>query len=112
MQVQANSTSTGVAYIKNQRTGRTLTHEFDSSESPSPLCEVNAEWIIESISFGNNNFATLPDFGTITLTDTLANTRGGSVTSDDAAIWDMSGYENNNVNCRRAGSGSVACTKQ
>lgn len=111
MQVQANTTTTGVTYITNNRTGDTLTHEFYSSESPSPLCEISADWVIEAISFGSGNFATLPDFGTITLTDTSATTNQGTVTADDAAIWDMTGYEDNNVNCKHAGSGSVSCTR-
>ncbi|KAJ3492300.1 hypothetical protein NLG97_g5429 [Lecanicillium saksenae] len=111
MQVQANTTTSGVTYITNQRTGNTLTHQFYSNESPSPLCEVSADWVIETISFGNGNFATLPDFGTITLTGTSATTSRGTVTADDAAIWDMAGYQNNRVNCKHAGSGSVSCTR-
>lgn len=110
MQVQANSTTTGVAYLTNQRTGKTLTHQFYSSESPSPLCEAAADWVIEAISFGSS-FATLPDFGTITLTDTEATVNGRTATADSADIWDMSGYRYNNVNCRHAGSGSVSCTR-
>lgn len=110
MKIQANSTTTGVAYVTNNRTGQTLTHEFYSDESPSALCEISADWVIEAISFGNS-FATLPNFGTITLTGTKATTASGTVTADDAAIWDMTGYEDNNVNCRHAGSGSVSCTR-
>ncbi|OAA68966.1 Concanavalin A-like lectin/glucanase [Cordyceps fumosorosea ARSEF 2679] len=111
MQVQANSTLTGVTYLTNQRTGQTLTHQFESSESPGALCEAYADWVVEAISFETNNYATLPAFGTITITDTQATTNGGSATADSAEIWNMGGWENNVVNCKHAGSGAVSCTR-
>lgn len=110
MQITANSTTSGVAILTNQRTNQSLTHHFTPRESPGALCEVYADWIVEAISFGNS-FATLPDFGTITFTDTLANTASGTVTADSGDIINMSGYQNNNVNCKHAGSGSVSCTR-
>lgn len=110
MQVTANSTSSGTAILTNQRTGQSLTHQFTPDESPGDLCEVHGEWIVEAISFGNS-FATLPQFGTVTFTDTQASTSQGTSTADDGQIIDMAGYQNNNVNCRHAGSGSVSCTR-
>lgn len=110
MKVTADSTSSGVATLTNQRTGQSLTHQFTPSESPGDLCEVHGEWIVEAISFGNS-FATLPQFGTITFTDTLANTSQGTATADNGQIINMAGYQDNNVNCQHAGSGSVSCTR-
>lgn len=76
--VSAASTTGGTTTLTNNSNGQSVTFTW-TGESPA-LCEVNAEWIVEDYSVGNNLVA-FADYGSVTFTGNSA-VVGGVSTSD------------------------------
>lgn len=108
--VTANSTTSGTAVIENTSTGQIVTKALTST---SPLCETNAEWIVEDYEEGDE-LVPLADFGTVVFTNAQASTVGGeSVGPDGATIIDMVDQTGENtVATAEADSSSVTVTYQ
>lgn len=106
MTVTATSKTAGSAVLENLTTGKTVTQTF-SSES-TPLCEENAEWIVEDFEQGSS-LVPFADFGTITFTDASVTTSSGTTGVSGATIIDIE--QNNKVltNCSTSGSSTVTC---
>jgi hypothetical protein len=72
--------------VENVTTGQTVTKNVSSSY---PLCEENAEWIVEDYE-ENGELVPFTDFGTVTFTNAYATTTSGSqITPDGATIIDI-----------------------
>ena len=82
--VAATSTTSGTATIENLTNNQTVSKSLTST---SPLCQQNAEWIIEDYMAGSGQ-ASFADFGTVTFTDAEANGTG-TYTPSGAMIVDM-----------------------
>ncbi|CAJ2506535.1 Uu.00g006650.m01.CDS01 [Anthostomella pinea] len=104
MTVTATSKKAGTAVIKNNTTGKTVTHSFSSETNQ--LCEENAEWIVEDYESGSSlvNFA---DFGTVTFTGASVN--GGTGVSG-ATIIDIEQNSKVLTSCSTSGSSEVVCS--
>ncbi|KIL61680.1 hypothetical protein M378DRAFT_82243 [Amanita muscaria Koide BX008] len=76
LNVTASSTTTGTAAIRNLSNGQTVSKSLSYPEYP--LCEQDAEWIIEDFSSGGG-LVPLCDFGTVTFTNAYAYTNDGGI---------------------------------
>ncbi|KAE8377098.1 peptidase A4 family-domain-containing protein [Aspergillus bertholletiae] len=85
--VDASSKSGGTATIENLSTGKTVSHSF-SGESANPLCETNAEWILEDFSSGSS-LVPFANFGTVTFTDISVTSGGSSSGASGATLIDI-----------------------
>ncbi|KAJ4371377.1 hypothetical protein N0V83_004594 [Neocucurbitaria cava] len=110
MEVDASSKKAGVAKLTNASTGKSVSHTFSSSSTPSSLCETNAEWIVEAFQ-ENGSQVDLADFGTVTFTGASATGSSGTITPANAEILDISpdGGETVYTSCSASGS-TVKCT--
>ncbi|KAJ6782479.1 hypothetical protein PWT90_07885 [Aphanocladium album] len=79
MTVHATSRTSGTTTIENLTTGKSVSHTF-RSETAYPLCESDAEWIVEDFS-SNNQPVPLVNWGTISFTDTIAKGSNGQVSA-------------------------------
>lgn len=79
--VTASSKTGGVATIKNNSKGTSVSHTF-TSQTAGSLCQTDAEWIVEDFtqisSNGQESLVPLVDFGTVTFTGASATTNSGS----------------------------------
>jgi hypothetical protein len=83
--VTATSSTTGTAVILNQSSGQTVSQAL---ESTTPLCQENAEWIVEDYSA--DGLVPFADFGTVTFTDNSATLiTGGTIDASNASIFDI-----------------------
>lgn len=80
--VHATSRTSGTTSIENLTTGQSVSHTF-SSETAYPLCESDAEWIVEDYQ-ENKQPVPLVNWGTIEFTDTVAKGANGQVTAAGA----------------------------
>jgi hypothetical protein len=87
MTVVASSKAGGTATLTNSRTGQTVSHTF-TGQGDNPLCEENAEWIVEDFSDGGG-LVPFANFGTITFTGTQAVQDGAEVDSSGSSIFDI-----------------------
>ena len=76
--INATSAAGGTALLVNNSNGQRANFTW-TDESPA-LCEVNAEWVVEDFSEGNE-LVTFADYGSVTFTDNSA-VVGGVITSD------------------------------
>lgn len=78
--VTTSSTRSGTAVLENltRGGGASVSHVFTAAETLSPLCQTDAEWIVEDY-FEDFDFVTFADFGTVTFTDASAVTAAGTV---------------------------------
>lgn len=83
--VSVNSSTSGSVIIENNTTGKNATQSLTST---SPLCQTNAEWIVEDYEEGGN-LVPLADFGTVKFTDAYATTKSGFEAPADANIVTM-----------------------
>lgn len=81
MEVDASSTTEGIATLVNLNTGAKVTHKFTSP--PSTLCEHDAVWIVEDFA-GN-----LANFGSILFTNNTATGADGDFTPAGGDIIDI-----------------------
>ncbi|KAG9246851.1 peptidase A4 family-domain-containing protein [Calycina marina] len=84
--VTVTSSTAGVATIKNNTTGKSVTHTFTSQTGT--LCEYNAEWIVEDYE-SNGSQVTFANFGTVTFSSASAVKSGTTVDVTGAEIIDM-----------------------
>jgi hypothetical protein len=107
MEVDASSKSKGVATLENLTTGQKVTHTF--TNTPSTLCETNAEWIVEDFESGGS-LIPFANFGTVTFTDASASGSRGTVTPRGGTIIDIQDQDGNVLtNCGTSGN-DLTCT--
>ncbi|KAF4332957.1 peptidase a4 family [Fusarium beomiforme] len=94
MEVDASSKTKGVAILQNLSTGQKVTHSF--TNTPSTLCETNAEWIVEAFQEGGSQ-VDLANFGTVTFTGASASGSRGTTGPSGAQIIDISPDGGNTV---------------
>ena len=78
--VTASSKTGGVATIKNNSKGTSVSHTF-TSQTAGSLCQTDAEWIVEDftqIQNGQQSLVPLVNFGTVTFSGASATTNSGS----------------------------------
>jgi hypothetical protein len=78
--VTASSKTGGVATIKNNSKGTSVSHTF-SGETAGSLCQTDAEWIVEDftqINGGQESLVPLVNFGTVTFSGASATTNSGT----------------------------------
>ncbi|OAA57298.1 Concanavalin A-like lectin/glucanase [Cordyceps fumosorosea ARSEF 2679] len=102
MTVNATSTTSGTTLIENLTTGKSVSQTF-TGETRYPLCESDAEWIVEDFQ-ENGKPVPLVNWGTIEFTNTVASGPGTSVTAagseliniklDDGTIVTQSSVDN------------------
>ncbi|KAI0325224.1 acid proteinase [Cubamyces sp. BRFM 1775] len=83
--VVASSLTSGTATIINHSTGQQVSHSFTLQP---PLCQENAEWIVEDYD-ENGAMVPLANFGTVTFTGASAGTSSGTVGPAGATIINM-----------------------
>ncbi|KAJ0165685.1 Aspergillopepsin-2 [Colletotrichum tanaceti] len=108
MTVDASSKTRGVATIKNLTTGQQVTHRF--TRAPSPLCETNAEWVVEAFQEDGKQ-VTLVNFGTVTFKNAAATGSGGSVSAAGAGLSDISANSGQTVLAASSVNGSTVTVK-
>ncbi|KAJ3094278.1 hypothetical protein HK100_006206 [Physocladia obscura] len=86
--VTASSKTAGKAKIKNNTTGKTVTHSFSNEASEGSLCEYNAEWIVEDFEEGSS-LVSFADFGSVVFTSASATQSGSTVGITGAQIIDI-----------------------
>ncbi|KAJ4392252.1 hypothetical protein N0V93_005877 [Gnomoniopsis smithogilvyi] len=86
--VTATSTTSGVAAVENLTQDRAINHTFTSAEVLSPICQTDAEWIVEDY-YENFEFVEFADFGTVEFTDASAVTSAGTIGVADAEVFDI-----------------------
>ncbi|RDW66684.1 acid protease 1 [Coleophoma crateriformis] len=107
--VTATSKTAGTATVKNNTTGKTVTHTFSGSVQGS-LCEYNAEWIVEDYESGGSQVS-FADFGSVTFTGASAVKSGTTVGVTGATIIDMESTSGTVLtNCGTTGTSEVYCT--
>lgn len=86
--VTATSTRSGTAVLENLTQDTSISHNFTTSETLSPICQTDAEWIVEDY-LESFEFVTFADFGKVTFTDASAVTTAGTIGLGDADIYDI-----------------------
>lgn len=86
--VTATSTTSGVAVLENLTQDTAINNTFTSSEVLSPICQTDAEWIVEDY-YENFDFVTFADFGTVGFTAASAVTSAGTIGLADAEVFDI-----------------------
>lgn len=90
MQISVHATSivTGTATVDNLSTGQSVTHTFSEPGLQLPLCEQNAEWIVEDF-LQNGSQVPFSNFGTVTFSNATAIHNGKAVGPSGATIYDI-----------------------
>ncbi|KAG6806340.1 hypothetical protein H0H92_011685 [Tricholoma furcatifolium] len=84
--VTASSLTAGTAVITNESTGKTVSKSLTSSV---PLCQENAEWIVEDFDDGDS-MVSFANFGSVTFNSASAITQSGtSVSPSGATLFDI-----------------------
>ena len=86
MNVTATSTTTGTVTIKNNSNGQSKSSTV--SYKSYPLCEKDAEWIVEDFYYGDSTVH-LVDWNTVTFTDAVAKTSSKSVAPTSGYTFDL-----------------------
>lgn len=105
--VTASSTRTGTALLENLSRQTSISHEFTADETLSPICQTDAEWIVEDY-YENFDFVTFADFGTVTFTDASAVTTNGTIGLETAQVYDIKQDEVIRTNSSIVSNSSVA----
>lgn len=104
----SSSTTSGRVLVENLTTGLSVSHTF-SGES-SPLCQENAEWIVEDFLTGNS-LKPLADFGTVTFTNcSVTQTTGTKLGVTGATVINMKQGGNVMTDCSTSHGNTVSCT--
>ncbi|CAF3488946.1 unnamed protein product [Fusarium graminearum] len=104
MTVDASSKTKGVATLENLSTNQKVTHSF--TNTPSTLCETNAEWIVEAFQEGGSQ-VDLADFGSVTFTNAVASGSRGTTGPSGAQLIDISLDQGQTVEAAASISGST-----
>ncbi|OAA53843.1 Concanavalin A-like lectin/glucanase [Cordyceps fumosorosea ARSEF 2679] len=87
--VHATSSTSGTTSVENLTTGKSVSQTF-TSETSYPLCESDAEWIVEDFSTDSQgDLAPLVDWGTIKFFDTTAKGPNGQVSAVGAEVFNL-----------------------
>lgn len=106
MTVDATSKTKGVATLENLTTGRSVSHTF--TNTPSTLCETNAEWIVEDFEEGSS-LVPFANFGTVTFTNATASGSSGTITPNGSTIIDIESSKGQVLTDCSASSSGVTC---
>ncbi|KAM5343989.1 hypothetical protein ACJ41O_012526 [Fusarium nematophilum] len=106
--VDASSKTRGVATLENLTTNQKVSHTF--TNTPSTLCETNAEWIVEAFQ-ENGSQVTLADFGTVTFTGASVSGSGGTSGPQGADIIDISPDQGRTILAEGSISGNSVSVK-
>lgn len=90
--IEATSNTTAVATIENISTGKTGSVAYSSASHP--LCQVDADWIVENYSIGSSHNQ-LADFGSVTFSNAIATLENGTTISVGNAANSYSFYNKN-----------------
>ena len=102
MGVVATSRTTGYVFLENLSTGAYVEEHLSSS---SPLCEQDADWIVEDFE-ENGGMVPFANFGTVTFNGASATKNGGStVGPSGATVIDI--YQNQVLTSTSIGGSSV-----
>ncbi|KAM0263704.1 hypothetical protein ACHAQJ_001018 [Trichoderma viride] len=107
MTVDASSKTTGVATLENLSTGKSVSHSF--TNTPSTLCETNAEWIVEDFEEGSS-LVPFADFGSVTFSNATASGSSGTVTPSGSTIFDIESSRGQVLTSCSASSSGVTCS--
>lgn len=94
MKVTASSSTEGSVVLENQTTGKSFSKTVTSSDE---LCETDAEWILEDVTFEDDNTG-LADFGSVTFSNisyVMSGTTASSLSSAD--IMDIEDDQSNKL---------------
>lgn len=80
--VTASSLTSGSAVIENTTTGKKVSHMF--TNQTQPLCETNAEWIVEDFE-SNGSQVQFANFDSIKFANATATTKDGSTVGPTGA---------------------------
>lgn len=105
--VTATSTTSGVAAVENLTQNRAINHTFTSAEVLSPICQTDAEWIVEDY-YEDFAFVEFADFGTVEFTDASAVTSAGTIGVTGAEIFDIEQDSVIRTNSSITGSSTLA----
>ncbi|KAF4966867.1 hypothetical protein FSARC_5480 [Fusarium sarcochroum] len=106
--VDATSKTKGVATLENLTRSQKVTHTF--TNTPSTLCETNAEWIVEAFQ-ENGSQVDLANFGSVTFTDASVSGTSGTSGPSGAEIIDISLDQGQSVEAQASISGSSVTVK-
>lgn len=89
LSVHATSSMTGTATVDNVSTGKSVTHTFTLLGGVQPpLCEQNAEWIVEDFQQGAS-LVPFANFGSVTFSNAQAIHHGSPVGPSGATLVDI-----------------------
>ncbi|OBT67379.1 hypothetical protein VE03_03052 [Pseudogymnoascus sp. 23342-1-I1] len=97
--VHSQSTTSGTTTVENLSNGQWVSETY-TSETDYPLCETDAEWILEDWT-QNGEPVPLHNWGTISIFDTVARNPSGQVTAAGADIVNI------NINGRTLTESSI-----
>jgi hypothetical protein len=107
MRVVATSSTSGTAYVTNLTTGQSVSKDF--FDQAVPLCQQNAEWIVEDFST-NGSLIPFAGFSDVHITD--ANWLANGTTFGLQGAIEVNIQQNNRImtNCVVSGSDKVDCS--
>lgn len=107
MKVTASSSTKGSVVLENTTTGKSFSKTVTSSDK---LCNTDAEWILEDVTFSDDNTG-LANFGSVTFSD-IAMKIGGSNSSslEGADIMDIQDDEGNKLTSSKVSGSTVVVT--
>ncbi|CEJ81589.1 hypothetical protein VHEMI01709 [[Torrubiella] hemipterigena] len=106
--VDATSTTTGTTTTENLTTGKKASHKFTSG--PGPLCEQNAEWVVEAYS-RNGKTITLANYDTVTFSKAVASGSSGTYDGSTGESYEL--HQNSKTVSKCSGSsGDIVCKYQ
>ncbi|KAJ6439234.1 reverse transcriptase [Purpureocillium lavendulum] len=85
--VHATSTTSGATTIENLTSGKSVSKTF-RSETAYPLCETDAEWIVEDFKSGGK-LVSLLNWGTLKFTETTAKSANKKVTAAGSEVMNI-----------------------
>nr|WVH32680.1 peptidase A4 family [Trichoderma asperellum] len=106
MTVDATSKTKGVATLENLTTGKSVSHTF--TNTPSTLCETNAEWIVEDFEEGSS-LVPFANFGSVTFSNATASGSSGTITPSGSTIIDIESSSGKVLTDCSASSSGVTC---
>ncbi|KFY93403.1 hypothetical protein V500_03722 [Pseudogymnoascus sp. VKM F-4518 (FW-2643)] len=106
--VHATSYTSGTTKVENLGTGQWVSQTF-TSENNYPLCETDAEWILEDWTQGGQPVP-LYNWGTISIFDTLAKNSNGQVTAAGSDIVNININGQTLTESRIENDGTVSVT--
>lgn len=104
----SSSTTSGSVLVENLTTGQSVAHTF-SNES-SPLCQENADWIVEDFVTGSS-LKPMANFGTVTFTNcSVTQTSGNKLGVTGSTIINMQQNGKVMTDCSTSHGNTVSCT--